>query len=252
MYNYCLARVVGNALPPKDTIDNKLESLKYVLEKDKEINCEKIWLINRIIDNNYKNKIKCIIGKNKKIIEIPFDIKKYKNLSDTQSKIHYLTNINPARNKLIKKCQEHFKYTIYLDQDCFLLTKNWERIKKFIQKNNQFKYYGLISKRLIDKSIIYEEPNNEPMLIFRNDGDIFFKENICFGNKDKIELLERLGYNNKNWQCYGNLCKTAGYVMHIGHKEIIEKNCHYRSNLRYIGLNNLIKEADKLCQIKII
>lgn len=251
MFNFCITRVVGNQLPPKDIVGGKIKSLKHVLEMDEDIPCEKIWIINRIIDQDYLKEIKDLLNK-KECYEIKFSLKEYKSITNQKEKISYLTNINPARNQIIKISQKKYRYTISLDQDCFLLKENWSELTEFIKQNNKFKYFSLILKRITEIKEKEQEPNNEPMLIFRDDADLLFNENIIFGNNDKIELLLRLGCIPKKWTYKGDICANAGYVMHIGYDQRIEKDIKYRCEKRKVALDNLVKRADSLKKQKLI
>jgi hypothetical protein len=251
MFSFCVARVVGNQLPPKDAIGTKIRSLKYVLEQDRQIPCDKIWLLNRIIDEDYLQEVKTVL-EGQTIYEVPFEGKEYRNLVDRQAKLRYLTNINPARNKIIRQSQTNYEFTISLDQDCFFFPENWDfAVKSIIDDCGSRKYYGLVSKRLVDVTKIWDEPDNEPMLIFRHDADLLFDENLVFGQNDKRELLFRLGYS-PDWKATKLICQTAGYIMHIGYDERIERNGPYRNSERRTGLNYLIERADKKCRMKMI
>lgn len=240
MSKYCLCRVVGNELPPKDKEGDKLKALKFVVEKDKEINAEKKWLINRIIDPIYEEQVKNIL-KNQDVTIIPFVEKEYNN---ALNKMHYLTNINNARNNLIQK-NKQYDYIFSLDQNCFFLPQQWISVINFIHKNNK-KYYGLTSKRITTLDEIEDVPDNELMIIFTKESTLFFDENICFSQNDKRELLNRLGYRGK-WEINSSAeCATAGYVTHIGYDYLIANNTDHRMKMRELGLHNLIERANKI------
>ena len=236
----CICRVIGNELPPKDSPGDRIKSLELVLEMDKAIDADKFWLLNRIIDSRYLKEVKAIL-KDSEYLEIAFEKHEYKITFD---KLHYVTNINPARNELIKHYRDNYDNVYSLDQDCFFLKDMWEGIQKFITINPR-PYYGLLSKRITDLNKIWNEPDNEAMLVFTRQSEILFDETIRFGENDKRALLKQLGYTS-NWSCLSTICATAGNVLHIGYDDQIEKDINHRLKIRQLGLDNLLKRANDL------
>ncbi len=101
---FCFCRVIGNLLPPKDSMEERLDSIKFVIEQDKEISVEKTWILNRIIDQDYLESVRDLLA-DQSFIEIPFIKEDYYRTSD---RIHYLTNINAARNTILKHYFNYF------------------------------------------------------------------------------------------------------------------------------------------------
>ena len=255
MSSFSICRVVGNELPPRDVPGTKLECLKYIAEIEKLDNVHRVWIINHIIDENYKAKVLDIL-KNEEVHEIIFDHKIYQKQNTWSDKIKYSVNINAARNFGIKLCQKRFDYVACLDQDCYFWPAQWDDIVSNIESDtNKAEHYGLISKRFhfnfAPRSI--EDLNNlideEPMIMFSNTTKFLFDESIKFGDNEKNKLLWKLGIEMKkpeNKVQFNNGSKCAGYVMHIGFgDEKIETNMPERVQARKQGLEGLLSTIDK-------
>ena len=248
MFKFLLARVVGNDLPPKDKPGEKLQSLRFVIEQDRKAGIPCLWVLNRIVCPRYKKQVSQIIG-DAEILDIPFVVGEFNKTANKKKQIQYLTNINPARNHLIAEGLLRAEFVFSIDQDCFFTPDLWQSATDFIEQNPK-DYYGLVSKRIVSLNSVWEEPDNEPMLVFGRKSTMRFDESLTFGNADKIDLLRRLGYGDglKNT---GDLCKTCGYVLHIGYDEVLEKNIKARQRARTQGIENLLQRA-KRCGTKIL
>jgi hypothetical protein len=244
--NFCICRIFGNDLPPRDSPKAKIESLKHVVEQDKNISIEKRWVLNRIIDSEYYDQAKSIL-EGYKIYEIPFIKSEYRRLTLDQ-KILYLTNVNSARNFIIKKCWEDYEFAVSLDGDCYFQKDVWNDVVKQIKENNTLNHYGLYYKRIINGM---PGPNGEPMIIFRRNSEIF-DESIGIGHGCRASLLWKLGYQTPNWNIEGNQCKNVGSVLHIGLDQQYECNVHERVKARAMGIQNLLIRAEKIYGIKMI
>jgi hypothetical protein len=245
--NYCLCRVIGNELPPKDCDGCKIESLKFVLEMDKKIEASKIWLINRVLNPNYRREVRRILG-HAEIMEIPFEANEYVASDD---KTHYLTNINPARNALIKRALSKNDFAVSLDQDCFFSLDLWLGVMSRISSDPLNRsFYGLVSKRTTLETVSnYDSvPDGESMLIFRKNAPFMFDESLVFGQNDKVSLLEKLGYEGLSI-VRGDECMIAGNILHIGYDSKIETDLGMRMDLRRQGLNNLREKAERRIKV---
>jgi hypothetical protein len=65
-------RVVGNELPPRDIIGTKLNCLKWIVKNGNLSNVSNLWVINHIIDTNYRSEVIKILSK-ENVIEMKFD-----------------------------------------------------------------------------------------------------------------------------------------------------------------------------------
>ena len=247
MSSFSICRIIGNELPPRDSPGTKLKCLKYILDTENLKNAHKVWIINQIINDDYKSKIYEVLKNEKEVYEIAFDYKLYKNKKTWNEKVKYAVNINSARNFGIKLCQKKFDYVACLDQDCYFWPEQWNEIIQNIKNDSSPKnHYGLISKRFhfnfIPKSI-NDLIDEEPMIIFNKNANLLFDESIKFGDNEKNELLWRLKIKNYD---FIDKKKCVGYVMHVGFgNEIIETNVHERVKARKKGLENLLNEIEK-------
>lgn len=258
-----ICRVVGNELPPRDTENSKLNSLKWVINNEK-LNVHKIWVLNHIIDKNYRQEVLNVL-KNEEIIEDKFQYQEYLKYKTWDSKVCYAININKARNLGINYCfNTGSDFVISLDQDCYFDSSDYfyeilNKIKKDQYVNEDRKYYGLYSKRVCVNNIpkdISQVANDELMIIFKKNSPDLFDPNIRFGNNCKIDLLKKLGYKpdikNHLFPITGNKCLTIGYVTHIAFSdEKIEKDLDFRISIRKESLNLFLSSIEKKYNIKL-
>jgi hypothetical protein len=251
---YVLLRIIGNELMPRDTQGSRISTLSFILNNEPAELCDKIWVLNHIIDDKYRDSIKNLLTKfNQYFFEIPFSPSEYPKLNDWSDKVRYTININQARNFGVKICQKYYPFTFCLDQDCFfteqLLSSVISRIKEDQVKNITRKYYGLIMKRILNGCLenIDLVPDQEPNVVFRYDATEYFNEQLYFGQADKVELLKRIGYRllPKDYSVSGSECLTAGYVLHNSYgNELCERNIAVRVKMRKISLDRLISNID--------
>lgn len=247
---FCVCRVIGNFLFPRDSFEKKIKSLETVLEKDKEINDHKIWIINRIINKKFLKKVQSLL-KNENYFYIPFEQNEFRKLKNENDKILYLTNINSARNFAIKKAWYDHDYAVSLDGDCFFENKKaWQGIKNEINNSN-LNYFGLKMERIINTDKLETLKNQEPQVILKRSSELF-NESLLFGNNEKVEFLNRIGIfknKEKEWYETGQLCKFVGNVFHIGYDTKYELNLHDRMHARQQGLMNLLVQAENRIEI---
>jgi hypothetical protein len=229
---FCVARVIGNELPPRDEEGSRIKSLEFIL-KNENFKPPRVWILNRIYDEERLIVLKNIL-RGERVFEIPFVRKEYMRCKNHNQKIHYATNINPARNFALKKGIEGNDFVFVLDGDCFFERKIYEDTIEEIkedQKANNIKYYGIPTIRL-ESSL---KNKTEAMLVFRKDADILLDENIVFGNGDKIRFINLMG-----------LKMLSGYVCHKSFsKSEIEDDVELRIKLRSKSLSCLVNHLDR-------
>lgn len=245
---FIICRVVGGELFPRDLPNSKLECLEWIVKYEQ---LPRFWVLNHIIDDSYRNKVLNIL-KDENITEMKFDYNIYKTKKTRNDKICYAVNINAARNHGIKICQKTSDFTISLDQDCLFLNEEYLKVISAIREDKFVKkYYGVLSRRIhVNNLSDYLSEGGEAMPIFRKDANSYFDVDIPFGNADKVELLNRLGYDN-NFQVNGNMCKNVGYVSHLAFGEIeSERDISYRCRKRQESLDLLLSRLN--CIIKLL
>ncbi len=252
----CIARVLGNYNLPRSSQQSRIKELEEIIFLEKDMPFNKVWVLNRIFDLDYKSEIKNILDNNNfTYYDIPFSCKEFKSAKD---KCSYYTNINAARNFLIKKCLLNFDFVFCLDGDCFFNDFLFNKVFKCLSKDLNKPYYAVMAKRLIKKNndLDYSNPiDSEPMIVFTKKSKMFFNESIAFGANDKNELCWDLGFSKKEMsqgkypsQTTGDLCRVLGDVFHIScSDQSIETNLLHRINLRKESKINTIEIIKKLC-----
>jgi hypothetical protein len=254
MSKFAVCRIVGNELFPRDIPDSRLKSLKFILETE-NIDVQRIWILNRIIDQSYLAKVKEVLAGETTYV-IPFDYTDYRKAVSFDEKVLAAISINNARNFGLSKSDA--EYTALLDEDCFFYPDHWGEVKSFIE-NNPSKFYACITKR-IDQTTenVMDAYDEEPMLIFNKTAKLRFDEFLPFGRDDKRRLLRKLGWhlNSKIHKFNTNkeICPFAGYVMHMAHGDAkVENDVEYRIQQRRKSLENLLKIIeDKINGIKFL
>jgi hypothetical protein len=252
---YCLIRIIGNELPPRDTKGGRSTALGYILEHEPEFpDCQKLWLINQIHSPDHLEEIisiLCAHGQQYQVL--PFDSQGYIRSKTEDERIVNAININKARNIALDVSAGRF--TFVFDGDCFFTDELWQDTTKELVKdqieNPERQYYVVPMVRVTNympREFRSLQPN-EPQLIFRDDATLRFDERIPFSKNDKIELLKRLGYIWKNQRVAseGSLCRAVGLTihMHFG-DEKTEKDLRHRMDVRQQSIDILLKKLDAM------
>lgn len=237
---YALVRILGNDLPFRHNENQTLTNLEYTLQNETDFNgCVKIWLLNRIIDNDKKKTIISLLEKfNKKYIDIPYvsseltqrpfcfeDLpvdhfkltQDYDELSERNKVIvdtailkhknNYIMNNNGARNTALRKGAELANWVFPWDGNCFVNDQAWEAIVTSLKARDDVQYHIVPMDRVMSNPSVVEDgytpnPIEEPQIIFRADAELLFDENLMYGLKPKVDMLKRLGVPGiwDNWQ----------------------------------------------------
>lgn len=251
--NYSIVRIIGDELPPRDKSNNRLKSLQFILDNEPEFdNCTKIWIINQITNISLKNDIVSMIPHHHQIKILEINFISFLKAKTFDEKILALININRARN--IGLSTSNAVFTFLFDGDCFFTQELWNKtIKELEQDRYCKKYYGIPCIRSVEKIPDKNNKTWEPMIVFRNDSDLRYNENIPFSKNDRIELMFKIGYESSNGVTTlknETMCKNIGCCIHISFNESLsESDLGYRMKLRNIGLNNLIKKTEAICLI---
>lgn len=257
-YDFSIFRIIGGDLPPRDKIGSRIETLKFILENEKEFfRTHKGWILNTIPDMDYRREICNLLNQYKAyFIVLPMFRKGYESASTKEEKIVHAIPINKARNLAITHGIKIARFTAILDGDCFIDEETWEKTTKFIKKDqttNFYRHYAMPHTRsTIDHVMNSNEPLGplaEPMPLFRNDSEIRFNENIPFGKGDKLDLLFKLGYSQRPFENHRivnpGICKTIGHVHHLATgDELTETDLKERVRLRNISIDTLLEKLD--------
>lgn len=253
--NFTICRIVGNELPPRDTVGSKLACLKWLLEVDRSPHARYVYMLNQVIDPAYRDTLRqALVGQ--EVIEVPFSFQRYRECGSDAERIRYAININAARNHAIRYCQGFSDFVACLDQESYYhqleIPRIIDRIRLDQRKHPQRQYYGTVSKRFHILSIPADTatlPDAEPMVIVRKDAVRLFDPTLKFGDGDKVELLEYMGYNCRSSKITvsGDRAMNVGTCLHISFGDArAESDVHWRGDLRSQSLQQLLQRIDEL------
>ena len=209
----CIIRILGNNINSVHSDTQTYDNLKFTLENEPNFeNCDKIWILNRIINKTLESKYKDMLNKyNKKYLIIHFDINEYNTIAkesnvdlntlkyknDIYNKLYkhslYIININSARNIGLKYGRNKYKYTFIFDGSCFLTNKQFNEINNGLKKETEYIIIPLIRLNNFDLNIDFNnKKREEPQIGFKNTSTLLFDERLPYGISNKTELLRRL------------------------------------------------------------
>jgi hypothetical protein len=257
-YDFSIYRILGGELPPRDKPGIRMETLKFILEKEPSFpNTHKSWLLNAIPDEEYLRSLCGMLqsyGADYRILHL--DRLSYNAAQSIEDKILQAIPINKARNMAFSLGKEVARFTAILDGDCYFDKDTWEMMSRFIKRdqhrNSSLQYYAVPHIRSSIEHVTNNEPLGslgEPMLIMRDDALIGFDESIPFGKQDKLNLLYKLGYCREPMKGHvlvtEGLCKTVGHVHHLATgDELTETDVRHRIRLRKESVENLLRSLD--------
>ncbi len=227
---FALCRIVGNDLPPRHRKGQTRENLRFILEHEHEFpGCIKIWVLNRIIDQEEKREIEALLKNyGSEYIDIPFDRNEYLKIGLNErdlpskgfvrryvqkgndewlrltleshrlkNKNLYLMNNNGARNLALNLGREKAKWILPWDGNCFLTLNAWSEISQAVSEQPWNKYFIVPMARIVRNDDLLQAGYNplaeeEPQIIFRRDAVESFDESYAYGTMSKVELLWRL------------------------------------------------------------
>ncbi|HPW65744.1 MAG TPA: glycosyltransferase [Salinivirgaceae bacterium] len=229
--SFVLYRIIGNDLTPRHKKGQSYENLQFILEHEPEFeNCQKIFILNRIVDQSEEQRIiQLLKSKGKRYEIIPFILDDYKKVEiDYQTfdfkalfndpdfkKLHikkqgravvaayrlknnYIMNNNGARNYALKDGRDKARWVLPFDGNCFFTQSAWNALVEDVLANTDKEYHIVPMCRILDNSALLSDdfipdPVEEPQILFRNDSEHIFDERFCYGRRPKVELLWRLG-----------------------------------------------------------
>lgn len=245
-----IIRVLGNELPPRDPPGSRLRSLEFVLGREQDLHVPTRWVVNRLHDAAYREAVLRILQQcNQSYVEIPFDPEIYKTQSTDHGRLLYAVNINGARNFAIRLGAQCHDFTAVLDQDCYFTPALWQEFRETVLSDQarqpRRQCYALAMKRMLnpEKDDHRSLPDTEPQLVFRKDCRLSFRENLRFGQGDKVDLLHDIGFGAAPaFRLRGDICRMAGTVLHWSFAEpAVEGNTANRVEMRRCSLARLLE-----------
>lgn len=239
---YALIRILGNDMPFRHNPNQTLTNLEFTLKNESDFaGCVKLWILNRIIDSEKKSAIVTLLDKyGKNYVDIPYvagelpkipfcfeDLpvdhfkltpeydkldERKKIIVDTailKHKNNYIMNNNGARNKALEVGKAIAKWVLPWDGNCFVNDQAWESLTESIKNREDLQYHVVPMDRVLSNEDVIQKgyephPVEEPQIVFRNDAELTFDENLMYGLKPKVDLLKRLGVPGV-WDKWTNL-----------------------------------------------
>jgi hypothetical protein len=224
-----VVRAIGNPLSSTNSLNKTLRILEYILENEPSFpNTTRHWFLNRITDAKVE---KAVIQRLKSCNEtytiIPFSLREYDSIlysfnskdsihsrhyiklsteekaatlveqSVQHNKIRYVTNINGARNAMLRYGKENSaaEFILPWDGHCFLTQEAWNAIQLSMQKYPRAKYFtSPIHQR---EGSFDTNVTAEPQIAFHRTALAQYNEYLRFGRRDKAELLTRIGVEGR-------------------------------------------------------
>lgn len=246
-------RIIGNALPPRDSAETRLEALEDILKAERECDYQPYYVLNQLHDSTYREAVTDLLKRYNLIWrELLFNPAVFRAQSP-ENRLLYAININVARNKCLKHAffKNTHSFALILDQDCYFHPEEWEAALRVIQKDQintpTRNYYSFPSVRTHTvMTELSHGAGEEPMLMFRHNAPRWFNPLIPFGKSEKLELCEWLGHRWQNWKVKADSrTKIAGRIRHLSYGDIAADDWKVRINLREQSLKVLMKQLEE-------
>ncbi|MFC9894972.1 alginate lyase family protein [Nocardia sp. NPDC127579] len=298
---FALYRIIGNDLPPRHSTGQTLRNLRFQLEHEKPFeDCAKWWVVNRIRSPEQEAAILGLLREcGARYLRIPFVLDEYARIPwDTgcfpqeqffhteqfaglrashqvsaenrarRLKINYLMNVNGARNTALAHGRDHARWILPWDGNCFVHEQAWRQLADAMRAAGPERYCVVPMARLADNDDALSEigsaaATEEPQIAFRADAAEEFSPEHCYGYRNKIDLLIRLGVpgrwdvrHAKAWDLADGARSpdagrylTAGWVYRLdsGHpdQELGPDSLSRRSSARGAAINAAIDAVDR-------
>lgn len=228
---FALIRILGNSLPPRHARDEMLQHLRFILQHEPDLEgCEKSWILNRIADERLADTCAALIeAAGQRVIRLPFDIdayaQRFNDLSGVSPRLVsaaalkdaatfepatfalewkyrykslYAISLNAARNLALSLGRGRAQWTLPWDGACYVTRQAWSGIRQLAQRDVTALHLVVPLTRVTDAQALLQphfQPVTftEPQLAFRHDSQDRFDEQLRYGNRNKAEMLVRLG-----------------------------------------------------------
>jgi hypothetical protein len=244
--DYVIARMVGNELPPRDSDKSRYRSLLHILQNEQVDGFNRLWVLNRIHDPDYRQLLIDTLM-NEQVLEIPFKLEEYIFCNNFHEQILYAINVNGARNFALSQCLSRYDFTVLLDQDCYYQPDEWRKTRETIESTDSQYYFSPIKRWHLNMTpeVFQNMPEEEPMIIFRRDAEKSFNPNLRYGDRNKQELLGRIGIKlvSDKWTQTSDEAIRAGSGCHIAFSDYLsELDRDRRHRMRQKCMRTLIRK----------
>jgi hypothetical protein len=225
-YKFAIVRILGNENPPRDVLGARLKALEFTLKNEPYFpDTIKLFLLNRFVDLPFQKQLEDLLLEHRvRYLELPLHWDKLKIMQQSKASNEAFNleviGINSARNMAIDYGHVFATNAIVLDGDCIFDQEGWNQFKQTTEEHPS-QYYSLPMARIPFEH--YGQKLNtfleESQLVFREDSSLRFNENILFGDRDKLDLLFRLGHDQTpltgHLKIEGDQTRLAGYILHL-------------------------------------
>jgi len=276
-----LYRVLGNDLPPRHGEMQTFKNVEFMLDNEyRADSLTQIFCLNRIADQAKVSRLKGMLDRaGVQYITIPFIQQTFDMFEEDSARIHYLTNLNAARNQCIDHGLKQFDVAFILDGASFFRREGWLPFEELVYRFPEEAVYAVPTHR----AATFEEvlsPNfqpqireryefgggvvrvgiREPYLAFTSLADVRFDESLMYGRADKAELLYRLGFPgvwdawepklraeaSQKMSAFAGTVKSAGWCVRLpSHSGQGDESNLQRGHERRIGLSNILRSLKK-------
>lgn len=246
---FAFYRIIGNE--DAQSREAVIQRLKLILNEEPEFeDCEKRWIINRIVDSEIEAAIISLLrDKNQPYLHLPFDWEEYRaieisfegfpqenflldghyqemsprdklaaDLHVRRNKCRYLMNENGARNLALQDGRGRAKWILPWNGVSFFDSGDWSRITRPVRKSPFFKYVLVDPPSSEIRKTIAKR--REPQILFRQDASEMFDETHVYGRNSTVDLFRRLGaagpwdgWTERLWDAeYPSLSDDAGSI----------------------------------------
>ncbi len=284
---YALIRILGNDLPPRHSVHQTERNVEFILKHEPPFaNCEKVWVLNRIVDDKKKQRLADLIDQSaQRVVSIEFDRNAYQDACANKSlfeKVNVITKLNDARNKAIEIgrnlgaqwilpfdgnsifsrpawCQLEKNLARLGRKRCFVslnrpLRRNF-RNGKLIRRNPGVFYVPMYrvmdnSQFSADESSRPASDEQEPQVVMRRNCPLRFDPSFSYGKDSKVEFLKRAANGVKySGQSYVPVDRKmcAGYVFRLASGvDDAELDINVRAELREKALRILVENVEAI------
>lgn len=225
---FAMFRIIGNALPPRHSRSDNVRAVEYILKNEPRFgDCQRIWILNRILNPVEKAAIlQPIKSAGEEVIDLPFDAAAhYRAFLDVtglplerrlfgdvgkvnrnrplelewiiRHKSQTLVGINSARNHALKLGRERADWTLVLDGGVVFTPEGWSAFVSGLRSRVNEKFAVIDLRRTFDWHAVEPSRNDdgveEPQIAFHRSSTDLFDERLRYGNRNKVELLKRIG-----------------------------------------------------------
>lgn len=196
MKDFCIVRILGNDLPPRHGKHQTLKNLEFTLHHELDFpECNKHWLINRVIDNFEENAIKQLLDAHHQSYSVlPFELNDY-----------------------------DFKWAFPLDGGIFFTPDGWANVADFLKyRNEELAKINMYRVKFNNQEALSFSASpalvQEPQVALRASSSIHFDESLCYSSPNKKRLLQKY----PNLPCLDYVIRlndySAGYITKKGGK----------------------------------